>query len=269
MTPSTGRENRSGREHPPALPTGTEADGGVSDAALSRTQPAPRGRSTRTGGSSWRVPTALIALTVIPVIAGSLRLLEIAGGPVVLPTNPRINASPTPVIVHILAAALFALLGAFQFSTRLRRRHPGWHRRSGRPLVLAGLVVAGSGLWMTLYYPDAPGGDLLWGVRLLVASAMAASIVLAFTAIRRRDIPTHRAWMIRAYALAAGAGTQAVTQGISEAAFGTGDLPKALSMSSGWLINLAVAEWIIRRPARRRGRRARSAQTRAVMVGSP
>ena len=79
---------------------------------------------------------------------------------------------------------------------------------------------------MTLFYPDAPGGDLLWAVRLLVGSAMAASIVLAFTAIRRRDIPTHRAWMIRAYALAAGAGTQLFTQGISEAAFGTGDLPR-------------------------------------------
>ena len=108
-----------------------------------------------------------------------------------------------------------------------------------------------------------------WGVRLLVASAMAASIVLAFTAIRRRDIPTHRAWMIRAYALAAGAGTPAVTQGVSEAAFGTGDLPKALSMTSGWLINLAVAEWLIRRPAQRRGGRARGAQTRAVVAGSP
>jgi hypothetical protein len=121
---------------------------------------------------------------------------------------------------------------------------------------------------MTLFYADAPGGYLLWGVRLLVGTAMAISIVLAFTAIRRRDIPTHRAWMIRAYALAAGAGTQVLTQGISGPAFGTGDLPKALSMTAGWLINIAVAEWIIRRPARRRGRRARSAQARAVVAGA-
>ena len=38
--------------------------------------------------------------------------------------------------------------------------------RSGRILVVAGLVVAGSGLWMTLFYAGAPGGDLLWGIRL-------------------------------------------------------------------------------------------------------
>lgn len=269
MTASTGRENRSGPVHPPAFPTGTGTDGSVAAPAASRTRPAPRGRWRRPSGSSWRVPTALIALTVIPVIAGSLRLLEIAGGPVLLPTNPRINASPTPVIIHVAAVTLFALLGAFQFSAGIRRRRPRWHRRSGRLLVLAGLVVAGSGLWMTLFYADAPGGTLLWAVRLLVGSAMAASIVLAFAAIRRRDTPTHRAWMIRAYALAAGAGTQLLTQGISEATFGTGDLPKALSMTSGWVINLAIAEWIIRRPARRRGRRARSAQARAVPVGSP
>ncbi|GAA5017875.1 DUF2306 domain-containing protein [Actinopolymorpha pittospori] len=268
MTASSGRENP-GPEHLPVFPTGTGVDGGVAAPAASRTRPGPRGRSRRPGGSTWRVPTALIALTVIPVIAGSLRLLELAGGPVLLPTNPRIDASPTPVVVHVVAVTLFALLGAFQFSTRLRRRRPGWHRRSGRVLVVTGLGVAGSGLWMTLFYAGAPGGYLLWAVRLLVGSAMAASIVLAFTAIRRRDIPTHRAWMIRAYALAAGAGTQLFTQGISEPVFGTGDLPKALSMTSGWLINIAIAELIIRRPARRRGRRAADAQTRALMVGSP
>jgi uncharacterized membrane protein len=203
------------------------------------------------------------------VVAGSLRLLELAGGPVLMPANPRIDASPAPLVVHIVAVALFAFLGAFQFSNRLRRRRPNWHRRSGRILVVAGLVVAGSGLWMTLFYSDAPGGDLLWAVRLLVGSAMAASIVLAFTAIRRRDIATHRAWMIRAYALAAGAGTQAFTQGISEPVFGTSDLPKALSMTSGWLINIVVAEWIIRRPSIGRARRTRRAQAPALVVGSP
>lgn len=199
-------------------------------------------------------------------------MLEIAGGPVILPTNPRIEASPAPVIVHVVAVALFALLGAFQFSAGIRRRRPGWHRRSGRVLMVAGLLVAGSGLWMTLFYPDAPGGVLLWVVRLLVGSGVGASIVIAFAAIRRRDIPTHRAWMIRAYALTAGAGNQLLTEGISKSAFGTGDLSKALSMTAGWLINIAIAEWIIRRPGMRRRRRARRAsavQGRPLVVGAP
>ncbi len=206
----------------------------------------------------WGIPFALVALVLVPVVAGSLRLVEIAGGPQVLPSNPRIDAVPAPVVVHIVAAAWYAVVGAFQFPARLRRRHPRWHRRSGRLLVGAGLLVAGSGLWMTLFYPDAPGGDLLWAVRLLAGSAIATSLVLGFTAIRRRDIAAHRAWMIRAYALAVAAGTQTVTQGVGEALFGTGDLVRALAMTSGWLVNLAVAEIVIRRPGARRHRRARA-----------
>ena len=230
----------------------------MSQGTVSGTRPARQPRPSARDGSSWRVPVALVVLSIVPVVAGSLRLLEIAGGPQVLPTNPRVDASPAPVVAHVVAAAVYALLGAFQFSVRLRRKRPNWHRRSGRLLVGAGLVVAGSGLWMTLFYPGAPGGDLLWAVRLLVGSAMAASIVLGFTAIRRRDIAAHRAWMVRAYALAVGAGTQVFTQGFGEALFGTSDLSTALSVSSGWVINAAVAEWVIRRPAVRRRRRARA-----------
>ena len=37
---------------------------------------------------------------------------------------------------------------------------------------------------------------------------MTASIVLAWAAIRQRDVARHRAWMVRAYALGQGAGTQ-------------------------------------------------------------
>ena len=215
--------------------------------------------------TSWGVPAALIVLSLIPVIAGSLRVLEIAGGPHILPANPRIDAVPAPVVVHIIAAAFYALLGSLQFSARLRRGRPNWHRRSGRILVGAGMLVALSGLWMTLFYTGAPGGDLLWAVRLLVGTVMAASIVLGVTAIRRRDIAAHRAWMIRAYALAVAAGTQAFTQGIGEALFGTSDLSTALSVSSGWVINAAVAESVIRRPSTRRARRTR---THTALVGS-
>ena len=111
---------------------------------------------------------------------------------------------------------------------------------------------------MTLFFPGAPGGALLWGIRILASSAMAAFILLGFTAIRRRDIPAHRAWMIRAYALGLGPGTQVFTEGIGEALFGITDLSKALSLGLGWAINAAVAEWVIRRPSVRRARRART-----------
>ncbi len=53
--------------------------------------------------------------------------------------------------------------------------------------------------------------------------------------------------MIRAYAIALAAGTQAFTEGIGGAMFGTGELRGDLAKGAGWVINLAVAEWAIRR----------------------
>jgi uncharacterized membrane protein YozB (DUF420 family) len=55
---------------------------------------------------------------------------------------------------------------------------------------------------MTLFYPrPADDGALLYALRLLFGSAMVISIVLGFTAIRRRDVRRHRAWMMRDYAM--------------------------------------------------------------------
>lgn len=219
-----------------------------------------RGRTARS--KRW-VPAALVALGLIPVLAGTARLVELSGGPELLPTDPRVAASPVPVVVHIVGAIGYAILGAFQFSAGIRRRRPGWHRNAGRLLVALGLALALSGLWLTLFYPrQEDTGDLLYLFRLLAVSGMGASIIRGFTSIRRGDIAAHRAWMTRAYALALGAGTQVFTQGIGEAAFGAGEIRTDLMLGAGWGINLAVAEWVIRRPA------ALRARTQAVLAGS-
>ncbi len=226
-----------------------------------------RRRRRRTG---WWVPPALLALAVIPVAGGTGRLIEVLGGPEVLPTDARFVASPIPLVVHIVAAVGYAVLGAFQFSARLRRRHPGWHRRAGRLLVGLGLAVAFSGLWMTLAYPQKEGtGDILWATRLLVSSGMGVSLILGVVAIRNRNIARHRAWMTRAYALALGAGTQAFTVGFGQALFGTGVVRTDLMMAAAWAINLAVAEWVIRRPARSTGQACPYRPGRRVMTPRP
>jgi uncharacterized membrane protein len=204
----------------------------------------------RTRERSWPVPVALVVLSAIPLAAGALRLLQLAGGPAVIPADHRFAGFPLPLVVHIVGATTYALVGILQFLPRFRRRHLTWHRRAGRVLAVAGLLVAISGLWMTLFYEPQPGtGDLLYVLRLVFSSAMAACLVLGFTAIRHREIAAHRAWMIRAYALGLAAGTQAFTEGIGGAIFGTGVLAADLAKGAGWVINLAVAEWAIRRSA--------------------
>jgi len=210
--------------------------------------PTPTLRSARRPG--WPVPAALVALSAIPVVAGTLRLVQLAGGPELMPADNRFDGLPLALVLHIAGAATYAVVGAFQFAPRFRSRHWSWHRRAGRILAVAGLLVSGSALWLTIGYAPKPGtGDLLYGLRLAFATGMAACLVLGFSAIRRRDVRAHRAWMIRAYAIGLAAGTQAFTEGIGGAIFGTGELRGDLAKAAGWVINLAVAEWAVRRAA--------------------
>jgi len=202
--------------------------------------------------SAWTdrlVPAGLLLLTVIPAVGGGLRLGELAGGAPVTADNVRFFDAPVPVVAHIVAATVYCALGAFQFSGGLRRRWPRWHRATGRVLVPCGLVAALTGLWMTLFYDLPPGdGAVLAAERLFFGLGIAASILLGFAAIRRGDVVRHRAWMTRAYAIGLGAGTQALTIGFWVAAVGPPGVDgRAGAMAAGWLINLAVAEWAIRR----------------------
>jgi uncharacterized membrane protein len=202
---------------------------------------------------SWPVPVALVALSAIPLTAGALRLMQLAGGPAVIPADHRFAGFPVALVVHIVGAMTFALAGIAQLAPRFRRRHPVWHRRAGRVVGVAGLLVALSALWLTLFYEAQPGtGALLYVLRLVFGSAMAACIVLGVAAVRRGEIASHRAWMVRAYAIGLAAGTQVFTEGFGGAILGTGVLAADLAKGAGWAINLAVAEWILRRPARRR-----------------
>src|SRR6476469_224256 len=203
--------------------------------------PSPKPKAPRKAvAPKWLVP-ALLALSVIPLAAGAGRLAELAGGAVITPANARFFAAPWPVVLHILSAGVFALLGPFQFASGFRRRRPGWHRVVGRLVVASGLLVGLSALGMTLFYARAPGtGDALYAVRLLFGSAMVGAIVLGFAAIRRRDVQGHRAWMLRGYAIGLGAGTQVLT-GMAGAVIGgpPSELRVTLVMAAGWIINLA------------------------------
>ncbi len=213
----------------------------------------------RARSSDWLIPSALIALSLVPAVAGTARLAQLAGGANITPENARFFEAPLPVVLHIPAAIVFAILGAFQFSPGLRRRHRKWHRAAGRILVVAALVVAISGLWMTLSYSWPKGdGHLVYAERLVFGSAMLLAVVLGVDAIRRRSFAEHGDWMLRAYAIGMGAGTQVLTHlpGFVLVDLAPGELPRAVMMGLGWAINVAVAEWVIRRPGDPRPRTA-------------
>ena len=201
--------------------------------------------------SEWMILVGLFVLSFIPVSAGIFRLVELGGGAAMLPENPRVTAAPMPVVLHIISVGLYCYLGAFQFLPSIRRHSPKWHRCNGRLMVVSGIISALSGLWMTHFYsfPYELQGDLLYCVRILLGSAMVVFIVLGLAAILRRDIVRHSSWMIRAYAIGQGASTQGLTI-MSWIAISGGEpsgLTRDVMMTFAWIINIAIAEWIIRK----------------------
>jgi hypothetical protein len=212
---------------------------------------------TRTRRSDIWVSWLLLAFSLVPVLAGGARLAGLASR-TTAPADIRFLASPLPVVIHVVAASIYALLGAFQFSTDFRLRWPRWHRSAGAVALGCGFLVASTGVWMAAFYPipaSLQGPILCWS-RLLVGLGMLVALASGLLAIRQRQLARHEAWMIRAYALAQGAGTQVIlflpAMLVSGPLFG---LQRDLLMSAAWLLNLALGEAVIRR-------RATSAQLR-------
>ncbi|GGH20997.1 Predicted membrane protein [Cribrihabitans marinus] len=118
---------------------------------------------------------------------------------------------------------------------------------------------------MTVSYtfPAALQGPLLYGARVTLSLAMVALIAWAVVAIRSRDIASHRAAMLRAYAIAQGASTQTALFLIAMIFFGTEPLgvSRDLMMVAAWAINIGVAEVLIHRAFGTRRSRATVSST--------
>ncbi len=147
---------------------------------------------------------------------------------------------------HVFTAILTLIAGFTQFSTFLQRRYPRVHRLSGWIYALNVLLVAGpSGLIIGLY---ANGG---WSSQL--AFCLLAVLWMVFTAmaiwsVRRGDVAAHRRWMIRSFALTLSAITLRAWKFVLVAAFE----PRPMEVYRivawlGWVLNLVVAEWWIRK----------------------
>lgn len=214
-------------------------------AATRRGGPARPARRRR--APAWVVPTSLIVMSLVPVAVGSVRMVSLTGA---VDVSGPLGAPPAPVpalVAHVVGITLYVVLGALQFHRGLRARRPRWHRWSGRVTAPAGVVAAVSGVWLTLAAAD--DHPALVVTRVLVGAGMVAALVLGVRAAVGRDVRRHRAWMVRAYALGQGAGTQVVVVGAIGGALGDAMTPlvEAVLFAASWGINLAVGEWAIRR----------------------
>ena len=148
--------------------------------------------------------------------------------------------------IHVFTAIGALLAGFTQFSRPFLRKYPRLHRIAGWAYVSDVLLLAGpSGLVIGIY---ANGG---WTSQ--VGFCVLAILWIIFTAIavqriRSGDIQAHRNWMIRSFALTLSAITLRAWKYILVATFA----PRPMDVYRivawlGWVLNLAVAEWLIYR----------------------
>ena len=98
------------------------------------------------------------------------------------------------LIPHVLFGSLALLSGPIQFSSRLRQRHLNFHRILGRVYVVSVFLSAPTGIILSIGRPGFPGTSMQ-------AFAWIVCTTAAFVTARNRQIPQHRQWMARSYAV--------------------------------------------------------------------
>jgi uncharacterized membrane protein len=196
--------------------------------------------------TAWFAMTFL-ALAVAVYAATVLMLPELR--PIFI--RERLTTMPVAVYLHLFASALALAVGPFQFLGSLRARALAVHRWLGR-VYLGGSVLGGlAGLALSTVSQGGLVAHLGFG---LLAIGWVATSAAAYAAIRAGNVPSHRRWMTRSFALALAAVTLRLYIPLS-ALLG---IPFGLAYPAiawlCWVPNLIAAEWFVVGPvARRRG----------------
>lgn len=208
------------------------------------------------GKSAWVVPALLWLLASVTLLSGVVRLVVTGQALVtgVMPPDPGEAAfvhHPGIAALHILPGIAFMALGPLQFIPGIRQRRPGLHRWSGRVFITAGALTAVSALVMNVVFPPV-GGPGKESAVYTISVALLAALAIALSAILHRDVPRHRAWMIRAFAIGLSISTQRLYFIPMFALYGMPDnFTIGLGMWLGLLVNVAAAELILLRERRR------------------
>ena len=163
----------------------------------------------------------------------------------VIGTSSKYVEHSRHTFAHMVPGILILVLAPFQFNAGLRQRNRRLHRWTGRFMLVMVLFSAWTAIYFGVINPGTAALErptiAIFGALFLFAAAR------ALYAIRIRDIPTHREWMIRMIAMAIGIGTVRVLSiPVAFLIHVPWETNFVLSMWLGWFVTLAAAEYWIR-----------------------
>lgn len=218
---------------------------------------------------------AIAVYAVVPYFTASLATLAESGG-----AGLAGNYEGRPALVqaafysHIAAGGIALVLGPLQFWRGLRERHRSAHRWTGRTYLTA---VGIAGVASLVIAPFSQAGLVgLFGFGSLAVLWLVTGWK-AYRAIRGGDVASHRAWMMRNFALTYAAVTLRLWLGVllgaqalpgGEFDIGTAfDNAYAAVPFLAWLPNLVIAEILIRRRGLPSYRISSEPETASVLRG--
>lgn len=161
---------------------------------------------------------------------------------------------PVLTVAHVAPGILFTILGPLQFVPAMRRRWLTFHRWSGRIFLASSGLIAYSAL--RLVFTRSFGGPLETSATVVFTGVFVFSLGMAFRHVLRREIASHREWMIRGFAVGLGIATIRPVVVVPSLVTGVDELAPLLGPAF-WIafsLHLTVAETWIRwtRPAGQR-----------------
>jgi Predicted membrane protein (DUF2306) len=178
------------------------------------------------------------------------------GAQVIPAMQAAFRAHPLGIYTHIVGGVVALALGPLQFSTRLRSRRVAVHRWIGRTYLLAVAFGGCGGLYMAFFAYGGSAARFGFGALALVWLFTGTR---AYVAIRRRAIDSHRAWMVRNFALTFAAVTLRIYLPLSSVVGIEFDTAYPIIAWLAWVPNLLIAEWLFNGHAKRVAVRAGTA----------
>lgn len=195
--------------------------------------------------------TVLILLCLIGAAAVTRRIVALETPPPAVASqfaslDAHFTAEARMILLHIVPSLLFVLLIPLQFVASLRRRHPKFHRWTGRIVMVLGLVLGVSALWLSAH----PIGGLVESAATISFGCFFLFCLgKAWWHIRNRRVVLHREWAMRMAAIALGVATTRPIMGVFFATRGlTGLAPQQFFGPAMWIgltsTYLAGEAWI-------------------------